>query len=56
MEDEAEKLRQIQTEVDKQMNMGSPPTGSASASSLNMSIEEKMEVDTRSIYVGNVSC
>jgi len=53
MEDEAEKLRQIQTEVDKQMNMGSPPSGS-SAPSLNMSIEEKMEIDARSIYVGNV--
>ncbi|MCL4126427.1 UNVERIFIED_CONTAM: hypothetical protein GTU68_021223 [Idotea baltica] len=53
MEDEAEKLRQIQTEVDKQMNMGSPPPG-ASANSLNMSIVEKMEVDAKSIYVGNV--
>lgn len=25
MEEEAEKLKQLQTEVDKQMNMGSPP-------------------------------
>lgn len=25
MEEEAEKLKQMQTEVDKQMNMGSPP-------------------------------
>jgi len=51
MEEEAEKLKQLQTEVDKQMNMGSPP---GLNSSLNMSFEEKMEVDNRSIYVGNV--
>lgn len=25
MEEEAEKLKQLQSEVDKQMNMGSPP-------------------------------
>ncbi|XP_076042511.1 poly(A) binding protein nuclear 1 isoform X2 [Oratosquilla oratoria] len=52
MEEEAEKIRQIQSEVDKQM-MGSPPAAGAT-SPLNMSIEEKMEVDARSIYVGNV--
>ncbi|XP_017771091.1 PREDICTED: polyadenylate-binding protein 2-like isoform X2 [Nicrophorus vespilloides] len=51
MEEEAEKLKQLQTEVDKQMNMGSPP---GLTSPLNMSFEEKMEVDNRSIYVGNV--
>lgn len=51
MEEEAEKLKQLQSEVDKQMNMGSPP---GLTSPLNMSIEEKMEVDNRSIYVGNV--
>ncbi|XP_058791482.1 polyadenylate-binding protein 2 isoform X2 [Phymastichus coffea] len=51
MEEEAEKLKQLQSEVDKQMNMGSPP---GIASPLNMSIEDKMEVDNRSIYVGNV--
>lgn len=52
MEEEAEKIRQIQTEVDKQM---SSPTGAANATAqLNLSIEEKMEVDARSIYVGNV--
>ncbi|XP_049817286.1 polyadenylate-binding protein 2 isoform X2 [Aethina tumida] len=49
MEEEAEKLKQLQNEVDKQMNMGSPP-----ASPLNMSLEEKMEADNRSVYVGNV--
>ncbi|XP_046395086.1 polyadenylate-binding protein 2-like isoform X1 [Ischnura elegans] len=51
MEEEAEKLKQLQSEVDKQMNLGSPP---GLTSPLNMSIEEKMEVDNRSIYVGNV--
>lgn len=51
MEEEAEKLKQLQSEVDKQMNLGSPP---GITSPLNMSLEEKMEVDNRSIYVGNV--
>ncbi|KYQ49698.1 Splicing factor U2AF 50 kDa subunit [Trachymyrmex zeteki] len=51
MEEEAEKLKQLQSEVDKQMNMGSPP---GITSPLNMSLEDKMEVDNRSIYVGNV--
>lgn len=52
MEEEAEKLKQMQTEVDKQMNLGSPPpTGPGG---LNLSFEEKVEVDNRSIYVGNV--
>ncbi|XP_073981997.1 poly(A) binding protein nuclear 1 isoform X1 [Rhodnius prolixus] len=52
MEEEAEKLKQMQTEVDKQMNLGSPPA--AGATGLNLSFEEKVEVDNRSIYVGNV--
>ncbi|EEB10371.1 Polyadenylate-binding protein, putative [Pediculus humanus corporis] len=51
MEEEAEKLKQLQTEVEKQLNLGSP-TGLTS--SLNLSLEEKLEVDNRSIYVGNV--
>ncbi|XP_023954416.1 polyadenylate-binding protein 2-B [Bicyclus anynana] len=51
MEEEAEKLKQMHTEVDKQMSMGSPP---GLTSPLNMSIEEKIEVDNRSVYVGNV--
>lgn len=51
MEEEAEKLKQLQNEVDKQMNLGSPP---GITSPGNMSFEEKMEVDGRSIYVGNV--
>merc|ERR1712012_285350 len=48
-EEEAAKLKQMQSEVDEQMTS---PAGSASA--LNMSYEEKVEVDARSVYVGNV--
>jgi len=51
MKEEAEKLKQLQSEVDKQMNLGSPPS---ITSPLNLSLEEKIEVDNRSIYVGNV--
>eukprot|EP00731_Ephydatia_muelleri_P026920 Em0018g1020a len=45
MEEEAEKLKEMQGEVDKQImsNKTNFPT-----------IEEKMEMDTRSVYVGNV--
>jgi len=62
MEEEAEKLKQMQTDVDKQLS--SPMAGIASgassllsspaASQLNLSVEERMEVDGRSVYVGNV--
>ncbi|XP_076267197.1 polyadenylate-binding protein 2-like [Rhynchophorus ferrugineus] len=50
MEEESEKLKQLQNEVDKQMNMWSSPGLTSGFKSL----EEKMEVDKRSIYVGNV--
>lgn len=50
MEEEAEKLKQLQNEVDKQLSMPTSP----SAASLNLSYEEKMEVDARSVYIGNV--
>nr|XP_059858704.1 polyadenylate-binding protein 2-like [Delphinus delphis] len=50
-EEEAEKLKELQNEVEKKMNM-SPPPGNAGP--VIMSIEEKMEADARSIYVGNV--
>merc|ERR1719187_1792491 len=49
MEEESEKLRQLQSEVDKQLSVPTSPNAN-----LNMSFEEKMEVDARSIYVGNV--
>lgn len=51
MEEEAEKLKQLQSEVNKQMTMGSP-TGLTPI--VPMSAEEKLEIDNRSIYVGNV--
>jgi len=78
MEEEAEKLKQLQSEVDRQMQIGtssggttpggplmvtsSSPSNTSASSSLatsglfpsSLSIEEKMEVDGRSIYVGNV--
>lgn len=50
MEEEAEKLKQMQSEVNKQMTLGSP-TGIVP---LTLSSEEKKEIDDRSVYVGNV--
>eukprot|EP00088_Acartia_fossae_P007336 TRINITY_DN1343_c0_g1_i1.p1 TRINITY_DN1343_c0_g1~~TRINITY_DN1343_c0_g1_i1.p1 ORF type:complete len:220 (+),score=56.04 TRINITY_DN1343_c0_g1_i1:59-718(+) len=50
MEDEAEKLKQLQTEVDKQLSVPTSPNAPVA----NLSFEEKMEVDARSVYVGNV--
>lgn len=44
MEEEAEKLKQMQSEVDKNNVVGSPAGANAA---LNMSFEEKMEVDGR---------
>ena len=52
MEEEAAKLKQIQNEVS--ISMTSPSAGSGGAASVNMSYEEKVEVDARSVYVGNV--
>ncbi|XP_061163348.1 polyadenylate-binding protein 2-like isoform X2 [Saccostrea echinata] len=49
MEEEAEKLKEMQKEVDTQMNMTSPTTASPFPTP-----EEKMDADTRSVYVGNV--
>merc|ERR1712235_129844 len=51
MEAEAEKLKVLQSEVELQMNMGEPAsTGSAQFPTL----EEKVDADNRSIYVGQV--
>jgi len=50
MEEEAEKLKEMHNEVEKQMNL----SGSAITSPLSVSLEEKLEADGRSIYVGNV--
>merc|ERR1719367_296138 len=49
MEEESEKLRELQSEVDKQLSTPTSPSAS-----LNMSFEEKMDVDSRSVYIGNV--
>lgn len=51
MEEEAEKLKKMQDDVERQMNI-SPSNKSSSQQTL--SLEEKQEIDTRSIYVGNV--
>jgi len=61
MEEEALKLKQMQTEMDKQLSSSGAPgaaspgttPGSGSNTSL-MTYEEKVEVDARSVYVGNV--
>ena len=52
MEEEAAKLKKIQNEVS--ISMTSPSAGSGGAAAANMSYEEKVEVDARSVYVGNV--
>jgi len=49
MEEESEKLKQLQSEVDKQLAVPTSPNAS-----LNLSFEEKMDVDSRSVYIGNV--
>uniref|UniRef100_A0A915ESI7 RRM domain-containing protein n=1 Tax=Ditylenchus dipsaci TaxID=166011 RepID=A0A915ESI7_9BILA len=54
IEEEAKKIREMQVEVEKQFNTN---TSTASGSPLvqpNMTVEEKMVVDARSVYVGNV--
>ena len=52
MEEEAEKIRVMQSEVEKQMNLSTSSSGAGSP--FNQSMEEKMEADLKSIYVGNV--
>ncbi|XP_052232197.1 polyadenylate-binding protein 2-like isoform X2 [Dreissena polymorpha] len=51
MEEEAEKIREMQNQVDLKMNMSSP---TLSSNSPFPTPEEKLEADARSIYVGNV--
>lgn len=50
MEEEAEKIKQMQSEVDKQMTLGT----AAGIAPIPLSLEEKQEIDNRSVYVGNV--
>merc|ERR1719220_2306763 len=57
MEEEALKLKELQSEVDKQIGVSSPQhvlDRSNSNTSINLTNEEKIEVDARSCYVGNV--
>ncbi len=44
MEEESAKLKQMQTEVDRQMSVGS---AHGSNPSLNLSFEEKLEIDSK---------
>lgn len=50
MEEEALQLKEMQSEVEKQMEIATKSTTNPSFPTL----EEKMEIDTRSVYVGNV--
>lgn len=55
MDEEAARLIQLQNEMEQQMKSTSSPTASFGAPYPGfMTQEEKMEVDSRSIYVGNV--
>ena len=67
MEAEAEKLKELQSEVESQMSMGdgnkisalsfekTNSVGSASMGSANFpTLEEKVDADNRSIYIGQV--
>lgn len=67
MEAEAEKLKELQSEVESQMSMGdgkkifaprfqkANSVGSASMGSANFpTLEEKVDADNRSIYIGQV--
>lgn len=54
MEAEAEKLKEMQSEVEKQINLSPTPPHLASGAMAFPTLEEKVEADTRSVYVGNV--
>jgi len=51
MEAEAKKLKEMQSDVEKQLNLSSPQ---ASFEMVFPTLEEKIEADGRSVYVGNV--
>ncbi|VDD87546.1 unnamed protein product [Enterobius vermicularis] len=51
IEEEAQMIRKMQNDVEKQMNMSTTSSGNAPP---QLSMEEKMEADSRSVYVGNV--
>lgn len=52
IEEEAQLIRRMQNDVEKQMNLSS---SSGLTSPTALSLEEKIEADARSVYVGNVS-
>ncbi|KAI1704427.1 RNA recognition motif domain-containing protein [Ditylenchus destructor] len=54
IEEEAQKIREMQVEVEKQFNTTSSSLSSSPAVPQAMSVEEKMLLDSRSVYVGNV--
>lgn len=54
MDEEAARLIQLQSEMEQQMKSTQSPTASVSFPPAPMSVEEKMDADLRSIYVGNV--
>ncbi|ELU11799.1 hypothetical protein CAPTEDRAFT_18178 [Capitella teleta] len=51
MEEEAEKLREMQSEVEKQLILNSSSMGSPTPA---ISLEDKLDADSRSIWIGNV--
>ncbi|TKR93247.1 hypothetical protein L596_007741 [Steinernema carpocapsae] len=55
IEQEAQMIRAMQTEVEKQMNMsGASVNNSGSSATHHHTPEEQAEIDARSVYVGNV--
>jgi len=58
MEEEALKLKKLQSGLDKELDTANPhhalSHSNSSSSALNLSYKEKIEVDARSCYVGNV--
>lgn len=54
IEQEAQKIREMQNEVEKQFNSTSTASGSP-AIPPTLSFEEKLAIDSRSVFVGNVS-
>jgi polyadenylate-binding protein 2 len=56
IEEEAQKIRDMQSEMDKQFNNSNASIASSQSQAppVHLSVEEKAELDARSVYVGNV--
>uniref|UniRef100_K7F6B8 PABPN1 like, cytoplasmic n=1 Tax=Pelodiscus sinensis TaxID=13735 RepID=K7F6B8_PELSI len=54
MEEEDERLKELQDEVETPLCLPPSPSGSAGPVRAEVTAEEKIEADQRSIYVGNV--